>query len=439
MTEAIDVREAVLGDVRRILVTHLKLDRDPAGLDPDVPLFGTGLGLDSVDAVELVVALETELGVLVPEEAQAPVHLRTLSTVVDLVLAQRGTAVMPIDALPRGEGPTDDAEMRALREATAFSRHPELLVVRLDGDDPFGDLDALVPTDLYLRDGQMRQSLFLDDAGRPIADVYVAHDDGGLFVIVEGMTREALDAYLGAVARRTFTDDHEVVSIHGPWAWELVAALLGEDLVALPYLSFFHLDDGGVCFRGGKTGEYGYDLLLPKERLAPFVERLHEVGAAWDLAEVSQRTLTQARRETFFYDPAPWRGLDVTPRELQLWWRCSERKGPIFRGAEALAARIPTERVACLVSTGPLEGPVAQSGTPVGRVVHAGWSPTLGRHVGHALVALEHARPGAPGLVVASAEAAIVSPPVIANRSLFVDPRRDRYADFARSDEGGHE
>ncbi len=423
-------REAVLADVRRILVTNLKIDRDPAHLEPDVPLFGTGLGLDSVDAVELVVALETELGVTVPEDAQAPIHLRTVSTVVDFVLAQRGAEVEAIDALPRGEGPASD-EMRALREATAFSRHPELLVVRLDGDDPFADLDALVPTDLYLRDGQMRQSLFLDDAARPIADVYVAHDDGALFAIVEGMTPGALDAALGAVARRGFTEDHEIVSIHGPWAWELVAALLGEDLVALPYLSFFHLDGGGVCFRGGKTGEYGYDVLYPRDRIEAFVARLCEVGAAWDLAEVSHATLTQARRETFFFDPAPWRGLDVTPRELQLSWRCSERKGPIFRGAAALAARVPRERAVCLVSATPLEGPVTRDGAVIGRVVHAGWSPTLGRHVGHALVERAVAFTGSPGLSVAGAEVALVSPPVLKNRSLFVDPRRDRYAERA--------
>lgn len=433
MSEPSTDRDAILFEVRRVLVENLKIDRAPDGIDPDVPLFGTGLGLDSVDAVELAVALETRLGVQVPEDAQAPVRLRTVNTVVDFVLEARGARPPSVEDVPAAGDPGDDAPMRAVREATALSRHPELVVVRLDGDDPFGDLDPLVPTDLFLREGQMRQSLFLDDDGRPVADLYVAHDDGALFVIVEGLDAAAVDAILGGVARHRWSDDHDVVSIHGPFAWELVAALLGEDLVALPYLSFFHLDGGGVCFRGGKTGEFGYDVLLPKARADAFVARALEVGAAWDLLEVSRATLTAARREAFFFDPAPWRGEDVTPHELQLRWRCSERKGTGFRGAAALRARTPRERLACLVSPAPLAGEgVTRDGRAVGRVVHAGFSPSLGRHVGHALLELASAHPGAPGLRAGGADVAVVSPPVLANRSLFVDPRRDRYAERAR-------
>mgnify|MGYP000314298009 CR=1 FL=1 len=50
-------REAVLGRVKTMLITSLKLDLEPEHIDPDTPLFGAGLGLDSVDAVEVVVAL----------------------------------------------------------------------------------------------------------------------------------------------------------------------------------------------------------------------------------------------------------------------------------------------------------------------------------------------------------------------------------------------
>jgi len=43
----------------RHLVAGLNLeDVDPAGLDVDVPLFGGGLGLDSIDALELAVIVE---------------------------------------------------------------------------------------------------------------------------------------------------------------------------------------------------------------------------------------------------------------------------------------------------------------------------------------------------------------------------------------------
>lgn len=85
-------REHVLARVRRVLIDALEVERAPEEIDPDAPLFGTGLGLDSVDAVELVVSLETEFGVVLPDEGVGRRGMRTVGTVVDLVLAQQGGA-----------------------------------------------------------------------------------------------------------------------------------------------------------------------------------------------------------------------------------------------------------------------------------------------------------------------------------------------------------
>ena len=79
-------REDVLGRVRRILIDRLKVRRDPDEIDPDVTLFGSGLGLDSVDAVELVVSLETEFGFRFPSRSGERAVFRTVNTLVDLVL-----------------------------------------------------------------------------------------------------------------------------------------------------------------------------------------------------------------------------------------------------------------------------------------------------------------------------------------------------------------
>ena len=79
-------REDVLGRVRRILIDRLKVRRDPDEIDPDVTLFGSGLGLDSVDAVELVVSLENEFGFRFPSRSGERAVFRTVNTLVDLVL-----------------------------------------------------------------------------------------------------------------------------------------------------------------------------------------------------------------------------------------------------------------------------------------------------------------------------------------------------------------
>ncbi len=55
-------------DVKKLIITSLKLDKAPADIADDEPLFGGGLGLDSIDALELAVAIERTYRVTIPDE-----------------------------------------------------------------------------------------------------------------------------------------------------------------------------------------------------------------------------------------------------------------------------------------------------------------------------------------------------------------------------------
>jgi acyl carrier protein len=79
-------REAILAKVRRMLIVSLGLRREPDEIDQDTSLFGTGLGIDSVDAVEIVIALEVDLGVKVTDPVERRLALRSVNALVDLVL-----------------------------------------------------------------------------------------------------------------------------------------------------------------------------------------------------------------------------------------------------------------------------------------------------------------------------------------------------------------
>ena len=50
-------------EVARLLVSALSLEVRPEDIAPDEPLFGSGLGLDSIDALELALAISKAYGV----------------------------------------------------------------------------------------------------------------------------------------------------------------------------------------------------------------------------------------------------------------------------------------------------------------------------------------------------------------------------------------
>lgn len=79
-------------EVKELLIESLNLaeEYEPAGIDDDSPLFGDeGLGLDSLDALQLAVALEERWGVTVKEDEGEQVF-RTVQTITAHVNARRG-------------------------------------------------------------------------------------------------------------------------------------------------------------------------------------------------------------------------------------------------------------------------------------------------------------------------------------------------------------
>jgi acyl carrier protein len=85
-------REEVLAEVRRMLIEKLRVQREPDEIDPDTALFGSGLGLDSLDAVELLVCLDADFGVKLPDDAFGRAEMRTVNSLVDLIFAAREAA-----------------------------------------------------------------------------------------------------------------------------------------------------------------------------------------------------------------------------------------------------------------------------------------------------------------------------------------------------------
>jgi acyl carrier protein len=71
--------------VKELIVRRLKLDIDPASIQDDAPLFGEGLGLDSIDALELVLGLEQEFGIKVEDEEVGVKAFASVNALVDFI------------------------------------------------------------------------------------------------------------------------------------------------------------------------------------------------------------------------------------------------------------------------------------------------------------------------------------------------------------------
>lgn len=79
--------------IKRLIVDTLNLtDVDPADIDDDQPLMGSDLGLDSIDALELVVSIEKEFGVKLSSSEAAKEALSSVRSMARQIRTQQASA-----------------------------------------------------------------------------------------------------------------------------------------------------------------------------------------------------------------------------------------------------------------------------------------------------------------------------------------------------------
>ncbi|HRJ76966.1 MAG: Acyl carrier protein [Planctomycetes bacterium] len=82
--------QALVDELKNLIINHLNLeDVDPASVDANAPLFGEGLGLDSVDALELVMLMETTYGAKIGSSDVGKTAFSSLSSLARFVSENR--------------------------------------------------------------------------------------------------------------------------------------------------------------------------------------------------------------------------------------------------------------------------------------------------------------------------------------------------------------
>jgi acyl carrier protein len=76
--------------VKELIIKRLRLEKTPEEIDETLPLFGEGLGLDSIDALELVVGLEEEFQITIPDEDVGKEAFASVNALADYIRKNRG-------------------------------------------------------------------------------------------------------------------------------------------------------------------------------------------------------------------------------------------------------------------------------------------------------------------------------------------------------------
>jgi acyl carrier protein len=89
-------RDELKERLKMLLIDGLKLeDKTPQDIDDSAPIFVDGLGLDSIDALELVVLIEEHFHVTITDEEVGQVAFASVDALTDFIVANQNPSASP--------------------------------------------------------------------------------------------------------------------------------------------------------------------------------------------------------------------------------------------------------------------------------------------------------------------------------------------------------
>ena len=76
-------------EIKQAIIRSLRLPLTVADIGDATPLFGEGLGLDSIDVLELVIEIERTFGARIEDERTGMTVLRSVDTIAEFIIRHR--------------------------------------------------------------------------------------------------------------------------------------------------------------------------------------------------------------------------------------------------------------------------------------------------------------------------------------------------------------
>ncbi|MCB9684862.1 MAG: hypothetical protein H6735_07490 [Alphaproteobacteria bacterium] len=307
-------------------------------------------------------------------------------------------------------------QLDAIRHRVGIGVREGLALGRTDATSGRAALAPRSATNLDLREAQFRQGLVLDDGGRPTVDLLVGTFRGTMWTLLDDPRGDLAD--LGTL------EDHVVIGIDGPFAWEVLGAWASPSAIGLPYLGAFAPRDDELVIRAGRTGEYGYLVIVPADRAEETLAAVWAAAAPMDPVRTTDEAVARCAFENFVFELGREGAHGLDALELQLTWRLDlHADAP---GLDAIRAHREAglrRRLTAMEAEEPLvEGAEVRAGDrSIGRVLAAVGGRAL------AVLDLPWAQSGMT-FEVDGRPATTRSAPFVTNRSLFVNPQRHSWA-----------
>lgn len=417
-------REQALLAVKDLIIDRLSLDMTGREIDDDAALFGAGLGLDSIDALDLVIGIEERFNLTIGED---DLHVfRSVNSLVDYVLSRLDESQSPasVDLLGKVEFKQDPEVLSAyerLREEHIAFLAEEYVYEIGEDDESVKALNNIVSTDIALMEPNKISitAIFSASGGvEALAQLYMFED---LYWLVSETDISGSFSFVenASLNFKNISKEYSSLVLEGPYAWRVIRDLVGFEVLGLSYSRFMETVVGSlpvIIGRVSSAGEYGYRLSVESERLEELIEVLKGLETDSPINIISKHVASKVFDIASCEMRSPRMGITINsgdgPIANELRWIVGFRK-EAFIGKDSIQAALDTCStlvVAFATNRAPDElermvgSEVIAEGKAVGVVKHACYSSTLQLFLGFAEMSLEWGYAGLSGLVLGQEE-----------------------------------